>query len=66
MAVHRLGAHDYNERGITHVSELAQAKLTESVNNFSSDFIGNVQLHHTHIRRAEWSIACWSHDDGGW
>lgn len=40
----------------TYVSELYQAKLTKSVDYFSADFIGNIELHHTHVRRAEGSI----------
>lgn len=52
-------------RGATYVSELNQAKLSKSVDNLSSDFVGNIQLDHTHVRRAERSIACGSHYGGG-
>lgn len=48
----------------THVSELDQAQLAKGVDDLSSDFIGNVQLHHAHFRRAERGVACWSHGDG--
>lgn len=48
----------------THVSELDQAKLAQGVDDLSSDFIRNVQLHHAHFRRAERSIARRSHGDG--
>lgn len=50
---------------MTYVSELDQAKLSEGVDDFSPNFVGNIELHHTHVRRAERSIACRSHDGGG-
>lgn len=46
---------------MAYVSKLDQAELAESVDDLSADLVGNVQLHHTHIRGAERSIFGWSH-----
>jgi hypothetical protein len=43
------------------IAELDETKLAQGVDNLSSDFIRDVELHHTHVRRAERSILCWSH-----
>jgi regulator of RNase E activity RraB len=49
------------------VAELDQAELAEGVDYFAADFVGNVELDHAHIRRAERRVACRSHRDGwGW
>ena len=39
--------------GVTYVSELDQPKLSERVDAFSTYFVGYIQLHHAHVRRAE-------------
>ncbi|KAI6761353.1 hypothetical protein HG531_001906 [Fusarium graminearum] len=42
--------------GFAYIAELAEAKLSERSNNFATDFIGNIELDHTHVRRAERSV----------
>lgn len=46
-----------------YISELDQTNLAQGVDDLAANFVGNVQLHHTHVRRAERSIPCWSHGD---
>lgn len=46
-----------------YVAELAQSKLAKGSDDLPIDFFGDVQLHHAHVRRAEWGILSWSHGD---
>lgn len=46
-----------------YISELAQSKLTKGSDDLPTDFVGDIQLHHTHIRRAEGRVLFGSHDD---
>jgi hypothetical protein len=48
----------------SHISELDEAELAEGIDDFAADFVGNVQLHHAHVRRAERRILSRSHRDG--
>jgi hypothetical protein len=50
---------------MTNISKLDLANLAQSTDDFTAYFIGNVELHHTHIRRAEHSIVCGCHDSDG-
>lgn len=50
--------------GYAYIAELAQAKLTERGDDFTPDFVGDVELHHAHLRRAERSVLLRSHGDG--
>lgn len=50
------------ERG-AHVSELAEAQLAKCSNDFTTDFIGNIELHHAHVRRAERGVLFGRHGD---
>lgn len=45
-----------------YVAELAQSKLAEGIDNLPIDFVGDIQLHHAHGRRAEGGILSWGHD----
>lgn len=47
-----------------HVSELNEADFSQRIDDFAADFIGNVELHHAHVRRAERRVLCRSHRDG--
>lgn len=44
-----------------YVAELAQAKLAKGSDDFPANFVGDEQLHHAHVRRAERGILSWSH-----
>jgi hypothetical protein len=46
-----------------YVAELAQPKLAKSSDDLPIDVLGDVQLHHAHVRRAEWSILSWVYGD---
>lgn len=46
---------------LTYVSELHQTQLSQRVDDFSPDLIGDVQLHHAHLRRAEHGVLSGSH-----
>lgn len=46
------------------IAELDEAELAEGIDDFAADFVGNVQLGHAHVRRAEWRVPCRSHRDG--
>lgn len=39
--------------GVSYVSELHLAKFTQSADDLSSDFVGDVELGQAHVRRAE-------------
>ena len=54
---------DEKEEG-AYVAELDEAEFSQGVDNFSANFIGNVELHHAHVRRAERGVFDWSHR--GW
>lgn len=45
----------------THIAELDETQLAQGVNNLAADFVGDVELHHAHVRRAERGIPCRSH-----
>jgi|SRR6478609_4859685 len=47
---------------VAYVAELAETKLAEGRNNFATDFIGDIELYHAHVRRAERGIRFGSHD----
>lgn len=47
----------------TYVSELAESKLPEGCDDLPTDFVGDVQLHHAHFRRAERRVLFGSHGD---
>lgn len=53
MVVHR-GAY---------VAELDQAKLAEGSDDLATDFVGDEELDHAHVRRAEGGILFGSHCD---
>ena len=36
--------------------ELDLPNLSQSIHNFAADFVGDVQLHHAHVRRAEHGV----------
>lgn len=48
---------------LSYVSELAQSKFAQGSDDLSTNFVGNVELHHAHIRRAERGILFGSHGD---
>ncbi|RAH43312.1 uncharacterized protein BO95DRAFT_213684 [Aspergillus brunneoviolaceus CBS 621.78] len=48
----------------TYISEFNLTKFTQSTDNLSTDFIGNVKLGQAHVRRPEEGVP-WSHGDGG-
>jgi hypothetical protein len=48
-----------------YIAELAQSKLAKGSDNLPIKFVGEVQLHHGHIQRAEWGILSWSHRNAG-
>lgn len=37
----------------SHISELHKANFAQGIHDFAADFVGNVELHHAHVRRAE-------------
>ena len=39
--------------GWHYVSELDQPQLAQGIADFAADFVGNVELDHAHVRRAE-------------
>lgn len=49
-----------------YVAELAEAQLAKRGDNFPTDFVGDIELDHAHVRRAEGSVLLWSHGDAGW
>lgn len=46
-----------------YVSELAKTKLTKGRNNFAANFVGDIELDHAHVRRAERGVLFGSHSD---
>lgn len=48
-----------------YVSELAETQLSQCGDDFAADFVGDIELHHAHVRRAEGGILLRSHGDGG-
>lgn len=50
-------------QGNIYIAKLAQAKLSERSHNLATDFVGDVELHHAHFRRAERRVLSRSHDD---
>lgn len=49
-----------------YVAELAETQLAERGDNFPTDFVGDIELDHAHVRRAEGGVLLWSHGDAGW
>ena len=47
-----------------YITELDQSKFSQRVYTFAANFIGNVKLHHAHVRRTEHGLLGWSHDGG--
>lgn len=48
--------------GNTHVAELDLSNLAQSVDDLPAYLVGDVQLHHAHVHRAEHGILCWRHN----
>ncbi|KAK7214118.1 hypothetical protein V2G26_021296 [Clonostachys chloroleuca] len=46
-----------------YIAELAQSMLAKGGDDLPIDFLGDIQLHHAHVRRAEWGILSWIHGD---
>lgn len=46
-----------------YVSELAEAKLSQGCHDFAANFVGDIELHHAHVRRAERGVLFRSHGD---
>ena len=46
-----------------YVSELTESKLPEGCDHLPTDFVGDVELHHAHLRRAERRVLFGSHGD---
>lgn len=47
--------------GKTYISELDFPYFSKSADNFSANFVGDIQLGQAHIRRAEKGILWWPH-----
>jgi hypothetical protein len=46
-----------------YISELAQTELAKGSDDLTTDFVGDVKLHHAHVRRAEGRVLFGSHGD---
>jgi hypothetical protein len=52
--------------GDTYVSELNLSKLSKGIDYLTSDFVGDIELDHAHVRRAEHGIFVVDHSEGEW
>jgi hypothetical protein len=52
-----------NRRPDPYVSKLNLPNLSQSIHNFTADFVGDVQLDHAHVRRAEHGILVVNHGE---
>jgi hypothetical protein len=50
----------------TYISELNLPQLSQSIHNLTTDFVGDVELDHTHVRRAEHGILVVHHGEEEW
>jgi hypothetical protein len=46
-----------------YVAELAEAKLAKGGNNLPTNLVGDIELYHAHLRRAERGVRLRSHGD---
>lgn len=46
----------------THIAEVDDTQLSQSIYNLSADFVGDIQLGQRHLRRTEESIFAVRHD----
>jgi hypothetical protein len=50
----------------TYISELNLPQLSQSIYNLPADFVGDVELDHAHVRRAEHGILMVHHGEEDW
>jgi hypothetical protein len=50
----------------THIPELNLPQLSQSIHNLTTDFVGDVELDHAHVRRAEHGILMVHHGGEEW
>jgi hypothetical protein len=61
---HQRKLHDIFKR--TYISELNLPQLSQCIHNLPADFVGDVELDHAHIRRAEHGILMVHHGEEDW
>jgi hypothetical protein len=51
---------------VTYISELDLPQLSQCIHNLPADFIGDVELDHAHVRRAEHGVLVVHHGEEDW
>ena len=56
----------YNAFLCTYISELDLSQLAQCIHDLAADFVGDVQLDHAHVRRAEHGVLMVYHGEEEW